>query len=71
LGIDTVGDIDTVADALTAYYRSIGAPITCTEAGIADPDIDHLTNLAFAAFQQRGMDDYTKDIIAAVYRQSI
>jgi alcohol dehydrogenase YqhD (iron-dependent ADH family) len=70
LGLEAPGSIDEVADALTAYYRSIGSPVTCTEAGIA-PDIGHLTRLALDAFTQRGMTDYTEPLIREIYTQSV
>jgi NADP-dependent alcohol dehydrogenase len=71
LGLPAGCSIDEVAEALTAYYRSIGSPVSCTEAGVPNPDIDRLTALAFEAFRQRGMTDYTKEIIRAIYQQGI
>ncbi len=70
LGLEAPGSIDAVADALTDYYRSIGSPVSCTEAGI-EPDIDRLTALASAAFQQRGMTDYTEPIIREIYTRAL
>lgn len=70
LGMDAPTTVNAVADALIAYYRSIGSPVTCTEAGI-DLDVARLTDLAFVGFKQRGMNDYTKEIITAVFRQTI
>ncbi|VGO19875.1 iron-containing alcohol dehydrogenase [Pontiella sulfatireligans] len=70
LGLDNPSSVDAVADVLTAYYRSIGSPVSCAEAGI-DPDLDRLTNLAFDSFKQRGMHDYTKELITDIYKQSI
>lgn len=67
LGVET-DRIDAVADALTAYYRSIGSPVTCSEAGIDDFDVDRLSELAVEACRIRGMDDYPLDTIRAVFR---
>lgn len=70
LGLEGVLAVEDVADGLVQYYRSIGSPVSCTEAGI-DLDIDRLTQLAFAAFEQRGMVDYTQEMIHKIFTQSI
>jgi alcohol dehydrogenase YqhD (iron-dependent ADH family) len=64
-------DVEEVAAALTEYYRSIGAPVSCTEVGIAEVDVDHLSELAMAAFTQRGMTDYSIETIQMIYNKSI
>jgi alcohol dehydrogenase YqhD (iron-dependent ADH family) len=65
LGIEakTVAD---VADALIKYYQHIGAPVCYRDANI-QPDIPRLTELAYTAFKNRGMTNYTREIIQAIY----
>lgn len=62
--------IDEVADELVAFYQRIGSPVSCSEAGIA-PDIERLTDLAYAAFRQRGMSNYTREIIQAIFEAAV
>ena len=61
------GHVDEVADALTAYYRSIGSPVTCTEAGIADFDVERVARLVEDAFRARGMEGYPLETIRAIF----
>ena len=63
--------VERVADTLTDYYRSIGSPVSCTEGGIAEVDVDHLSELAMASFTQRGMTDYSLETIQMIYKNSI
>ena len=65
LGVE-VETVEEVADALSAYYQQIGSPISCEEAGIV-PDVERLTELAFIAFQNRGMSNYTRETIQAIF----
>jgi alcohol dehydrogenase YqhD (iron-dependent ADH family) len=67
LGIDAER-VEEVADALVGYYRSVGTPVSCQDAGI-ELDIDRLTELAFGSFYKRGMTNYTHEVIRAVYEQ--
>ena len=69
LGVEA-NNVEGVADALTDYYRSIGSPVSCTEGGIAEVDVDHLSELAFASFKQRGMTDYSLETIQMIYKKS-
>lgn len=66
-GLDTPTVVE-VADGLTAYYRSIGSPVTFKESGIPNADIDRLTQLALSAFAQRDMKEYTQSVIRLVYQ---
>lgn len=68
LGIETTS-VDEVADALIDYYRSIGSPVSCKAAGIT-LEVERLTELAFASFKQRGMNNYTRELIRAIYEQA-
>lgn len=63
--------VDTVADALTAYYRAIGSPTSCTEAGITGFDVERLSGLAFEACRIRGMDDYPLETIRDIFKLCI
>ena len=57
-----------LAEIFRQYYRTIGSPVTFTEAGVSNPDIDRLTELASRAFAQRNMTDYTRELISSIYR---
>ena len=53
------------------YYRLIGSPVTFKDAGIESPDLDLLTGLAAEAFAQRGMNDYSTDVIRKIYNACV
>ncbi len=59
------------AVALRAFYQRIGSPVTFTDAGVPNPDIEKLTELASRAFVQRNMRDYTTGLIEAIYRNCL
>jgi len=70
LGIQA-GDASDVAHALKNYYQSIGAPVSFADAGVADPDIDLLSNLSHSSFVSRNIPGYSRDEISAIYRNSL
>ena len=57
-----------VADMFIEYYRSISTPVTFAEAGMTEPDIDKLTQLAHEAFTQRGVSGYDFNTIKNIYQ---
>jgi alcohol dehydrogenase YqhD (iron-dependent ADH family) len=71
LELENASTVEEVADGLSKYYQSIGSPVTYAEGGIDHPDIELLTDLALDAFVQRGMTDYTREIIEAIYRAAV
>jgi len=70
LGIQA-DDASDVAHALKNYYQSIGAPVSFADAGVADPDIDLLSNLSHSSFVSRNIPGYSRDEISAIYRNSL
>ena len=59
------------SDMMRQYYQTIGSPVTFDEGGINAPDIALLSELATEAFAQRGMTDYTMDIIRKIYNACV
>ena len=60
--------ISQVIGEFEAWLTKIGAPVTFTEAGIADLDIDELVKQARALCELWGVEGYTDEDIEAVYR---
>ncbi len=60
-----------VADMFVNYYHSIGAPVTFSQAGIPEPDLDKLATLAFDSFIQRGVEGYDIDLINEIYKLAL
>lgn len=60
--------ISQVIGEFEAWLTKIGAPITFTEAGITDPDIDELVKQARALCELWGVEGYTDEEIESVYR---
>nr|WP_320015746.1 iron-containing alcohol dehydrogenase [uncultured Desulfobacter sp.] len=67
LGIHT-DNIDDVIEGLKKFYRSIGAPTTFLEAGIENPEIEIMTDLADKVFKSRGIPGYSRDEIRRIYK---
>lgn len=66
LGVDT-GNVDDVIEALKVFYGSIGVPVTFSQAGINNPEIEIMTDLADKAFKSRGIPGYSRDAIRTIY----
>ncbi|MBN1958351.1 MAG: iron-containing alcohol dehydrogenase [Desulfuromonadales bacterium] len=65
---EKVHNVEAAAETLKTYYQSIGSPVTFAEAGVPDPDIDKLTDLALRSFVQRKMTDYKEELIRSIYQ---
>ncbi len=60
-----------IAQKLRDYYKEIGAPTSFSEAGVMNPDIDLMAELAYESFKQRGVSGYDIDLIKAIYQMSL
>jgi hypothetical protein len=65
-------DIDAGINKLTEWFRSIGAPVTFTEAGLSEDAIDPIAENAFNNAKLWAMDEmYPKDRIARILRNAV
>lgn len=65
--LDESARADAVIEALEAWYRKIGTPVTLEEAGITNPDIDALTEHALQLRKLWSVPGYTEQDIRAIY----
>jgi len=66
-GLDEDKQADIVIEALEAWYRKIGTPVTFDEAGIENPDIDMLSSQAMQLADLWGVPGYTTEDAQRVY----
>jgi hypothetical protein len=66
-GLPESSQSDRVIEALEAWYRKIGSPVTFREGGIVNPDIDALTRQALQLGEYWGIPDYTAADIKKIY----
>lgn len=65
-------DIDAGINKLTEWFRSIGAPVTFTEAGLSEDAVDPIAENAFGNAKLWAMDEmYPKDRIARILRNAV
>lgn len=70
-GVTDEDDVRTAAEGvrrLKSWFASIGAPTSLRAGGIPEADIDRLTDNAFGLAQTWGLKDYTKDVIAGIFK---
>lgn len=73
-GINKENEIETAKagiEALRNWYTSIGAPLTFREAGIANPDIDKLTELTLKAAALRKVPELSEEFVKQLYLSCI
>ena len=67
LGLSNPSAEDTIK-SLVVFYKEIGAPVSLADAGVRNPDINKLADMAVLAAQMRGVAGVTKEEAMAVYR---
>ena len=65
--LDELAQADVVIEALEAWYRRIGTPVSFEEAGIVDPDIEAFTAHALHLAELWNVPGYTAEDIRGIY----